>query len=85
MKLNDGERIEVKVRTALQWYCPCCFQRNWVDPIVKFDVVSGEQKFREIMEIEPWQELPDNWRDHDIAQVPETVKCDGCDKTFPVM
>lgn len=72
----------VQLSTAFTWRC-VCGKRNFVLP-ERADLTPDEREdaYRELNDLEAWQELPDDWRNFEMVSMPEEVTCKKCGKRF---
>lgn len=73
----------VELRTAYVWNCEKCSAENWARArLAEMTDADREWAYREFHDLEEWAELPENWRDFEMVQVPETVTCAVCHTEF---
>jgi len=77
------EDREVELRTAFYWRCEDCGFDNFDLPH-KLDLDEGqlEDAYRDMNDIEDFQELPADWRNFEVCQIPAKVTCEQCGSTF---
>jgi hypothetical protein len=69
----------VKLLEARLWHCPNCGHGN-VNVIEDADLddETAEEAYRSFHSMEPWQELPTDWRDFKMICIPLVVECGKC-------
>ncbi|WP_417459123.1 hypothetical protein [Kordiimonas sp.] len=74
------ERIEL--RMAYQWTCQCGAVNVVLPEVPDLCDDDLESIYRELHELEPWQEMPEDWWKFGVACSPEYVTCEKCDVQF---
>lgn len=71
------------LRPAFVWTCDACGRENFVHvTIPEYGPGEKEAAFREMEQLEAWQELPDNWDQFQTYCCPERVECPCCHKHY---
>lgn len=73
----------VELRTAFYWYCDNCDAINYALP-KKSELTddAAEIAYRKFHNLEDYCDLPDDWRDFELVEIPPTVQCNVCDEKF---
>jgi hypothetical protein len=72
----------VSLEQAWFWHCPRCKNGNYTRSAPADMTDVPEEDVREMLDLEPWEALPDNVEDHFVT-APEFVQCAHCSATFP--
>lgn len=76
---ENNSDASIELFQAFYWECPKCNRTNFEKPnVYKPTPDEKEEVFREITELEPWQELPETWEDFELFEKPHNVKCRTC-------
>lgn len=68
----------VELEPAFRWVCPECMESNWVLSETK---KPTEEELRQQFDIEPWQELPEEYQG-EWYSYPDEVMCRGCQSVY---
>ena len=75
---------QAELKTAYCWHCEDCAHTNFAMPIKGefVDDKDREEYFRFFHDLDPWQDLPENWRDFELVNIPGSVICQMCGSVF---
>lgn len=74
---------EVELTTAFAWWCEDCAERNFEMPRkAELTDDEAEEAYRQYHDLESYAELPENWREFEIIQIPSKVVCRVCGCTY---
>ncbi len=75
--------IRVELKLAYHWHCENCGDVNFTLP-QKAELTDDEAEmcYRQEHELDAWSELPANWRDFEMVQIPSVVTCSECGSKF---
>lgn len=77
----DKMRV-VELRLAYHWICDDCGADNFVLPRdARLTEDERENAYRRFNDLEPWEELPEDWQQFVLCQIPKQVHC-SCGSTF---
>lgn len=71
----------VSLEQAWFWQCPRCQTGNYARSVQADIAEVPEEAVREMLDLEPWQELPKEVEGHFVT-APEFVKCAHCSAEF---
>jgi hypothetical protein len=76
----------VELKTAYFWTCEECYHDNFAYP-VKAELTDDEAEeiFRQMNEMDQFEQLPENWRDFEMIQIPDMVTCSTCKTKFETL
>lgn len=78
-------RPPVELLPAWTWSCPECRHDNFLAATPhNLPPEEAEALIREHLELEPWQQLPEDASPDCLLQAPEYVRCTGCRRKYPV-
>jgi len=74
---------KVELQSAYHWFCDNCSCSNFALPI-KAELTDEEAEliYRRVNSLEQWVDLPDGWRDFEMIQIPNVVKCSQCNTEY---
>ena len=68
-----------EMRIAFSWICDECGRENFESPFAyEMTDENREDVFRQLHDLEPWQQLPDNWEEFNTLKMPVSVMCRSC-------
>lgn len=72
--------------TAFHWECEECGHPQYLLP-QRAHLTPEEQEeiFRDMKDLEPWQELPENYCGIEMVQCPDTVTCANCGERYKAL
>lgn len=75
---------QVRLRIAFLWQCPGCGHSSIEIPPVACDLEDDEREeaYRALYDLEPWQEMPDDWREFQFSHVPCELSCSSCGEVY---
>lgn len=77
-----SERV-AELKTAFHWWCDDCGEPNFALPRkAELTDKHAEEAYRKYHLLDDWAELPENWREFEIVQIPATVTCKNCGEVF---
>lgn len=72
-----------ELQLCYKWTCDQCAEVNYVDPIAaEMTDEQAEDAYRKMNDLESWSELPADWRDFEMCQIPQVVMCKNCGESF---
>ena len=75
------QRVELK--TAYHWICEECCEDNFALPQkAELTDEAREDAFRQINDLQEWDELPEGWQCFDLVCIPNIVTCKKCGEKF---
>ena len=81
--------MQVELHHGFHWVCPYCGTENWqlsVPYSPAHDLASldeeGEAELKDVLGLEPWQELPEEELQGAFYTAPDHVICKRCDSTY---
>lgn len=73
----------VELRTAFHWHCDDCGADNFALPRkAELTDEDAESAYRKHHMLDKWEELPADWRDFEMVQIPSRVHCSHCGSMF---
>lgn len=76
----------VELRSAYCWYCDDCGELNYEQPQrAELTDEDAEAAYRHFYQLDDYAELPKNWRDFEMVEIPPVVQCVECKAEFEAM
>ncbi len=73
----------VNLEQAFVWSCPKCQKRNFLESsTLELSGEAREEAYRLLKDLEPWQELPEDWAHFEMCSAPKHVTCEGCRTSY---
>jgi hypothetical protein len=81
-----SKRKVVTLQTAYHWFCNGCSGVNFSLPQkAELTDEEAEEAYRNFYGLDKWADLPENWKDFEMVEIPEIVVCEHCDAEFHTM
>lgn len=75
--------MDIILKSAFSWECPKCKYKNFEElQRVNLTIDEREEIYRDLNDLEDWQELPDNWESEGIVAYPTDVSCQKCSTEY---
>ena len=74
---------KARLLTAYVWDCEECGSENF-ERAITAEIVDEDREaiFRQFHQMDPWEPLPEGWRDFQLVTRPDSVTCCKCGTEF---